>query len=85
MGYASYLRQINNLRGAADQRAFIKQLKTPYNMRIQVTYFETNETELVTLNKAYQRLSGYWDKSEIKPMLKQGLSLWTPYAEYKAI
>jgi hypothetical protein len=54
-------------------------------MRIKVTYFDSNETQIVTLNNAYQRLSGYWDKSEIKPMLKQGLSLWTPYAEYKAI
>ena len=54
-------------------------------MKIQVTYFETNETQIVTLNNAYQRLSGYWVRSEIKPMLKQGLSLWTPYAEFKAI
>lgn len=54
-------------------------------MKIQVKYFDTNETQIVTLNNAYQRLSGYWDKNEIKPMLKEGLTLWSPYAEFKAI
>lgn len=54
-------------------------------MKIQVKYFVSNEMEIVTLNNACQRLSGYWNINEIKPMLKKGLSLWTPYAEYIAI
>ena len=40
----------------------------------------------VTLERAKSRLSGYWKEESIETMLMdEGLTLYTPFADYKAV
>lgn len=44
---------------------------------------ETNEVEEISLERAVNKLEGYWNDDYIKPALLRGEVLWNPYAEYK--
>lgn len=43
---------------------------------------QTKEVDEITLEKACDKLEGYWDKEYIKPALIQGDILYNPYAIY---
>jgi hypothetical protein len=42
----------------------------------------TGETEVVSYGYAFSKLQGYWNDTDIKPLLESGQTLWTPYATY---
>ena len=50
-------------------------------------YKEDNaEWEQTTLEDAIDHLSGYWQNDKIESMLfDEGLTLWNPFAYYKAV
>lgn len=51
-------------------------------MKVKQVYFDNNETYLISMEEAIERLEGYWKKEEIENLLIQGQTLFTPYAEY---
>lgn len=48
---------------------------------VKVTY-EDQFVCFITVQEAKEKLTGYWKREYIIPMLIDGHVLWTPYAEY---
>jgi len=44
---------------------------------------ELGTTEEVSLEYTLQKLEGYWEKNSILPMLAEGQTLFSPFAEYR--
>lgn len=52
-------------------------------MKIIRTDKETGQAEIIDHYEAEEKLSSYWKKGHILPMLQEGQELFTPYATYK--
>lgn len=57
--------------------------KTSESLVVIRTCRERGTTEEVTIEYALQKLEGYWDKGSIFPMLAEGQTLCSPFAEYR--
>jgi hypothetical protein len=57
------------------------------NKVIMKKYREDGEDwQETTLQDAINHLAGYWQEDKIESMLlDEGLTLWNPFAEYKAV
>jgi hypothetical protein len=53
---------------------------------IMKRFNDSDTWEESSLQEAINKLSGYWNSSEIESMLlTEGLTLWNPFAYYKAV
>jgi len=58
--------------------------QTPKESPIVIrTCRERGTTEEVSIEYALQKLEGYWAKDSILPMLAEGQTLLSPFAEYR--
>lgn len=54
-------------------------------MNVKISYYEIQDAQIVTIDRAIDLLSSYWQPDYIKPALTRGETLHTPFATFKLL